>query len=272
MIHYFDRRAGTALAGMRATLKATEKEYAEMNFQLTTLPAGPTLLAGLLGLGCLLWAELVAGHYRLEALDPFPISSSFLWLLYLVLWWVFGTFVYHTYHQLRLIDRIYTQYTRVNLFHTLGLYAFSNLAALTAGSLAVLPIGFMFANPAVERTDPVMLGAMLAVQLIALITFIWPQLGLHRLQVDAKERLLDEANERFEATIADLHQRIDNGQIEGIFDLSSAISGVEQERQAIERIPTWPWEPEVVRLLVTALALPLGLWIIQFVLQRVLGS
>ena len=94
----------------------------------------------------------------------------------------------------------------------------------------------------------------------------------HRLQVAEKERLLDEANQRFEATIAELHQRIDNEKLEGIFELGSAMGALETEKKALERIPTWPWEPEVVRLLITALALPLGLWALQFVLQRLLGS
>ena len=34
---------------------------------------------------------------------------------------------------------------------------------------------------------------------------------------------------------------------------------------------TWPWPPETVRLLITALALPLGLWLIQFLVQRAFG-
>ena len=33
----------------------------------------------------------------------------------------------------------------------------------------------------------------------------------------------------------------------------------------------WPWRPDTVRLLITALALPLGLWLIQYVLQLVIG-
>jgi hypothetical protein len=39
----------------------------------------------------------------------------------------------------------------------------------------------------------------------------------------------------------------------------------------LERIPTWPWRPETLRLLITALVLPLGLWLAQFILQRLLG-
>jgi hypothetical protein len=55
-------------------------------------------------------------------------------------------------------------------------------------------------------------------------------------------------------------------------DLYNAIAGLEIQQNAVNKIPTWPWEPETVRLLITALALPLGLWIAQFVPQRLLGT
>ena len=272
MIHYFDGRAGAALAGMRPALKATEKEYDEILLQLTTLPSGPTLLAGLVAFGCALLLEALGGEpYHLPALDTVRISANLFRFLWLILWWNFGTFVYHTFHQLGLIDRIYTKHTRINLFRMKGLYDFSNLAALTAGSLAVLPIGFMFANPSVDRTDPAMLGTVLVVQFIAVLTFIWPQLGIHRLQIEEKERLRGEANQRLEVTIVDLHQRIDSGNLEGMTDLNMAIASLGTERNVLDNIPTWPWEPEVVRLLITALALPLGLWVIQLLLQSALG-
>jgi hypothetical protein len=55
-------------------------------------------------------------------------------------------------------------------------------------------------------------------------------------------------------------------------DLSKTISSLQIEQHLLEGIPTWPWRPETVRLLITALALPLGLWFIQYLLQRLMGS
>ena len=54
--------------------------------------------------------------------------------------------------------------------------------------------------------------------------------------------------------------------------LNSAIASLELEKQALESIPTWPWSPETVRILVTAVLLPLGLWIVQFILQSILNK
>jgi hypothetical protein len=72
--------------------------------------------------------------------------------------------------------------------------------------------------------------------------------------------------------MAESHKRLDEGHVESIGELNTALSGLEMQRNAIMAIPTWPWQPETVRLLITALALPLGLWIAQYVLQRALGS
>jgi hypothetical protein len=271
LIHYFDQLASRALTNMRPGLKTSDETFTQLDFQLTTLPAVPTLLSGLLGFSCIFLLESVTGEpYQLVALESTPISKILFRILYMILWWVFGTLLYHTIHQLRLIGHIYTQHTRINLFRMKDLYAFSNLIALTAGCIAVLPIGFILANPWVSWNEPAVFVTVLAVQIIALATFIWPHVGIHRLQVAEKDRLLDEANQRFESAIAILHQRVDSGKIEGSMDMNLTISSLQGELKTLGRIPTWPWQPETLRLLISALALPLGVWIIQLVLQRIL--
>jgi hypothetical protein len=270
LFHYLDERSGAALATLRPALKASEEEYQKMHYQLTTLPAGSTLLASLAVLTIVFLTELTGEPYRLEALDTFPISANLLRFFYLIIWWVFAALLYHTVHQLRLINRIYTKHTHINLFRMKPLYAFANLTAFTAGSLTIMPYGFLIVNQ-IERIDPVSLVLVLIIQFVAVVAFIWPQLGIHRLQAAEKERLLDEANQRFEAAIVELHQRMDNRKLEGMTDLNMAIASLKIELNALKRISTWPWEPETIRVLITALALPLGLWGIQFFLQRVLG-
>jgi len=272
LFHYLDERAGAALATLRPALKASEQEYGELHYRLTTLPMGSTLLASLVVLATALLNEVLAGEpYHLEALDPFPISAGLLRLIYYFCWGVFGAFIYHTVHQLRLIDRIYTRHTRISLFRMKPLYAFSNLTAFTAGSLTVIPYGFLAVSPGVVINDPAVLVPVLIIQSVAVVTFIWPQLGIHRLQVAEKDRLLDEVYQRLKATIVELHRRVDDGELEKMDELSGTFANLETELSILKEIPTWPWQPETVRWLVTALVLPLGLWIIQYLLQRVLG-
>ena len=82
---------------------------------------------------------------------------------------------------------------------------------------------------------------------------------------------MDEATRRFEASINELHRKIDADELAGVAELNVAMASLQIEIDVLKKTPTWPWEPEVAQLLITALALPLGLWLIQLILQRTLG-
>ncbi|MEE8357347.1 MAG: hypothetical protein V3R33_08580 [Anaerolineales bacterium] len=43
---------------------------------------------------------------------------------------------------------------------------------------------------------------------------------------------------------------------------------LEKEIDAIKAISTWPWQPETLRWLFTALVLPLLMWLAQYFLGR----
>jgi hypothetical protein len=64
---------------------------------------------------------------------------------------------------------------------------------------------------------------------------------------------------------------VEGRNLEGIDDLKKLIAALEIEEEALNNVSTWPWQPETVRYLMTALLLPLVLWLAQFFLQRVLA-
>jgi len=268
LFYYLDERAGAALAILRPALTANEEKYQNLLFRLTTLPRLSAILASLVMLSIALLAELINEPYYPEALVSFPISANQFRILFLIGWCLFGAFMYHTTHQLRLINHIYTRYTRVNLFRMKPLYAFSYLSALTAGSLTIIIYGFLIVNPNMDTRDPAILIWVFVFLITALVTFVWPQLGMHRLQDAEQEHCLDEAYLRLQATISELHQHLDDGELERMEDLNFAISSLEIEINALKGIRTWPWEPETLQILITALAFPLGLWVIQFIVER----
>ncbi len=271
LFHYLDQRAGAALTALRPALQASDQEYHELHYRLTTLPARSTLLVGLVALGLVFLTGI--GTYQSETMSEFPIANSLLQILYLICWWIFITFMRHTVHQLRLINRIYTQHISINLFRLPPLYAFSNLSALTAASITVVPYGWTVIHYSdLDINDPSFWVWVPGIILLAIITFIWPQMGIHRLQVNEKDRLLNEAKKRLEVIILELHQRVDEAELEKMDNVYKTISSLQMEIKTLEGIPTWPWEPEAVRLLITALALPLGLWVVQYVLQQVLAG
>jgi hypothetical protein len=115
-----------------------------------------------------------------------------------------------------------------------------------------------------------LVGAVLAA--MALATFVTPLLGAHRVLVEEKNRLLGEVGNRLRPILADLHQDVDSGKLRRMDNLSKAFASLEMERNLLEKVPTWPWEPQTVRGLIGALLLPVAVWLIQLVLQRVIGS
>ena len=54
-------------------------------------------------------------------------------------------------------------------------------------------------------------------------------------------------------------------------DTNKAIASQKIELNALNGIPNRPRQPETVSLPITALAMPLGLWLVRVFLQRLLG-
>ena len=90
---------------------------------------------------------------------------------------------------------------------------------------------------------------------VAIVTFVWPLLGIHGRLKQEKQRLLRESSQRLEATIAELHGRVDAGELHSLAELHVTMVSLEIERSMLTRIPTWPWQPETLRGLISALLL-----------------
>lgn len=273
LISYLNSAAQKNLRILQPSLCLDGERTRLLEKNLTTLPAPWTILAGFIGIGCVLLLESTSGAaYILESLENSPISGNIFRITYLVLWWVFGTLIYHTIHQLRVIGIIYGQLTEINLYQPKSLYTFSVMIAITAFGTFLLPVGFLLANPWATWNEPAVFGTVLAVQLLALGIFVWPHYGIHRLQVAEKENLLENANMHLEMIIHELHKAVEENKLKGMGDVSTTISSLKTEIETLEKIPTWPWHPETLRFLITALALPMGIWLIQLLLGRLLGS
>jgi hypothetical protein len=271
LIPWLDNTAATALSDLQPVLKTSEEEYDQLRHQLTTLRARPTLLASLVSVVfVVLLDQLGLVMTDLQAVAGYPVSERLLYVIYLLGWWISGAFFYHTIHQLRLINRIHTDLTRVDLFRIRPLYAFSRLTALTAASLTLTLYIDIAIQPGVLY-DPRVIGMASIIVVLAVVTFVWPLLGVHRLLVEEKERLLAQNSQLLEAQVFELHQRLNSGNLEGMDKLNPAIASLQIEQNTLSRIPTWPWKPETVRLLITALLFPLGVWIAQLVLQAILA-
>ena len=107
LMRYVDDRAAQALTTLRPALTVGDGEYGRLEYELTTLPARPTLLASLAGVVfVILVGEIFGKPESIDALASSPIAQTVVYLVYVGVWGIFGPFAYHTIRQLRMINLI----------------------------------------------------------------------------------------------------------------------------------------------------------------------
>ncbi|MDQ3871979.1 MAG: hypothetical protein M3301_10255 [Chloroflexota bacterium] len=264
LVHYLNGVASSKIATFRPALDVDPQEFRRLHYQLTTLPSGRGALAGLggvsfvalivasdppdAGIGTLSLAVLIGG-FLVEALT---IA-------------LFAVLIYHTIHQLGMVSRIHALASRIDLFEPGPLYAFSHLTARTGIGLVVLTAYSFLIDPSI---NPVAVGLTALVAVVAAAAFVLPLEGMHRRIVVEKERLQLEANRRLKVALAQLHQSVDERDLSIADGLNKTLESLQLERDAIARMPTWPWEPGTLRAFVSALLVPIVLWLIIRALER----
>lgn len=268
LIYHLDRQAVTALKNMRPVLDTTESEFNQLEYALAHMPAPLPLAAGVTVLVMvILMEQLGTVPVRYAALEQLPIFAIIYHVVDKSSAFLFGAFIYHTIRQLRLVNTINSNHIRINLFNLGPLRAFSRLTAATAVGLVVGVYAWMLINPEL-LADPVIFGFGLIITILAVSVFVWPLHALHRSMQAAKERALHEIELQFEAVFSKFNQRFREEDYPALAILNGTISSLEIQHRKIEAIPTWPWSPETVRPTLAAIALPLILTILQFLLGQ----
>ena len=275
-MHYLDEYAEAAIATFRPALTVSEREYEDLRYRLTTLPARPTTILTLLFLVAVAAVIFLSSRETVNLYTALDLYSSPLSYIVegagLFLWGaVAGPFIYHIYHQVQVIDLIYTRHTAINLFHLRPLYAFSKLTARAALILIFLIYPAFIISPNVLQ-DPAVWISAIGISVIALWNFLGPLLGIHRLLAEEKDRIHGEIS----SSIEDLSHRIDRAMASEDFDkmesMKAALEALIIRQDRLENTPTWPWHPQTPRLLATALLLPIALYLIQLLFDRLFGQ
>jgi hypothetical protein len=263
--------AASALIRFRPVLAVDEAGYHSLLYQLTTLPARPTLIAS--GLGAiytfttLLFNILAFGGPESSGISLVPIAL--VWVFNLALYVLVAVLIYHTFHQLRTVNEIYTQHTRINIFELGPLYSLSGVTARTAVGIGI-PTYVWFqinASSNMGATWPdIVQTAVLSITIV--VTFIWPLLGAHNLLAREKQRLQDEVARRIEATITRLHNTIDTDTFENRSAMKDTLDALVAEQGVVDRLRTWPWRTGTVSGLGIAFLVPIPIWIVQRLLER----
>jgi hypothetical protein len=260
--HYLDRYARLALAQFRPLLHGDQAEYERLEYELTTAAARPAALGGLAWVAIAALLVLLTWELARPYFPPWEIAVSIL------TFFVGGSFIQHVVHQMRTVRRIYAQVEHVDLYNTQPLVAFSGLTARAAMGLVLLQYAILAILPGESKLTLIVPSAILT--LVAVILFIWPLLGVHRLLEEEKGEQMAAVEQRLKAAVVTLYRRVDAGELREMEQVEKTITSLKTTRDLIDSRPTWPWQPATVRGLATAILLPIVLWLLQALLQNLL--
>jgi hypothetical protein len=276
--HYLDRVAVKALHRFQPVMKENDPEFDAALYRLTTLPARQTLMASILGglfaLVQLLVTrdpEVIAGFQNIA---PTTISVVVHDINIVVAWFGYGAWFYHAYHQLRIIDWLYTSKAVIDPFYTEPLHALSEITSRSAIAILVAlygwflvitngPLSAPLSNPMYIFTNFLWLG-------LGLLVFILPLWGAHRLLVDAKIEALKSNAVNYKVAVKELHRKVTEKELNEVDMWHDAMEMLDMERRRLDRLATWPWSPGALRNLLVTMIIPILVWIVQYGLQRLL--
>jgi len=271
IMSYLNSIAREALDSFRPLLDLDEQGLRRLQGEFTTMPARSVILNGLVWsitygiLTVLTFGALFAlyGFGRLTAL--------ILVLEGLVTYSVGGAIYYHSLRQLKLVSRTVKMVKQVNLFHLDPVYAFSRLTARTGGSWMIMLSLTLLTFPMQLANAPVL--AILALQvLLALAAFVLPLRFVNYRLVSEKRRLMADFHARVERTLERLHAGLDKDELGAMDKLNDAIAALNMEHEILTKIPTWPWRAGTLTSFLSAMVLPIMLFLIQLAIQNWFGG
>ena len=271
MITHLNAMALGAVRTFRPLLEVDDETMRQLEYQFTTMPFGPVLKSGLF------WSAIYVLIYfaalpNWTRLYPSGLLAAAFWFTAgLITFFTGATIYYHTLRQLQLVSQTVAKVPRFNLFRLAPVYTFSRLTARTAVAWVLLLSFTILVFPFSLNPVPIIIFSVIQIAL-ALAAFILPLWSVHQRLLVEKRQLLADLNLQVEAAIRRLHRDLERDDASAIGGSNDAFEALAAEREIIGRIPTWPWRAGTLTGVISALALPVILFLIQFALERWLGS
>jgi hypothetical protein len=268
---YLDSTSLDALSSFEPLLDITDNELQQLKDEFTTMPTRNVIISSLIWVA--VYILLTYLNWQSFYLDnglstPFIVTSI---IAGLFPFFIGSTIYYHSIRQLRLVNRTVKMVKQFNLFHLEPVYTFSRVTARTGIAWVLLLSFTLLLFPIQLSTLPTLV--MFAIQIVlAIAAFMLPLWVVHQRLIEEKRRLVSELNQRVEETIAKLHLNLDKNQLNEVPQLNDALAALNAEREILNKIPTWPWPTGVLTGFLSAIVLPVVLFLLQFFLGNLLGN
>lgn len=268
LVYYLNRVARRALAAFRPALGVGEAEYERLEYMLVNLPRRGTWAT--LALSLVFTAAYINfTPYLVSLFRRSPWVALVEFVVYAFVFGMIAVFLYHIIWQLRMVSRIHSSATNINLFRRTPLYAFSNLTAQTGISLLLMNYFGVLTDPATFE-NLALTALTIAASLVGVVCFILPLRGIHDRIVAEKNRLRAQCSARLETTIEQLYDRADSQDLVEVDRLNQLMVSLVTTSEIIEKIPTWPWEPGTLMTFISVFLLPFIVGLIVEIVSRLL--
>ena len=268
---YVDSVAVGALSSFRPLLDIDEEQYSRLKYEFTNMPSRGVFLSGLFwGINYLL-ITYFGYQTAYVGLGWGKVFSAMTFAVGLFTYLTGSVIYYHSIRHLSLINRTVRMAKKFNLFRLDPVHAFSRVTSL-------IGISWMLMLTLTLLTLPIRLAtglgvAIMAVQiLLAIAAFVLPLWFVHRRLVSEKRNLIAELNLRFQSAMDKLHHALDKNEKDDVDHFSNALMGMGAEREVLTAIPTWPWRAGTLTGFLSAIVLPIIIFLIQFAVEKWLGG
>jgi hypothetical protein len=270
VMHYLRAEAESTLAAFRAAIEWDDEAFQQVKFRFIRIPGRVVLLIN--GAIALLLVLLAIQNPFLIVPERLPLFIMAALLAYSTIGFSFvPIFIFQTLRQLRIVSELYAKVEHVNVFNLGPLYVLSGLTAKTAAAWIVLAnltfVMNVLLNVGMEVMDlSVTIPLLLAQVLLAILAFLVPLWGVHKRIEQDKDRVLEKNSHRLESAYRELERRMAEGDMTDMDAFQKGAMALIAFRKEIESISTWPWQPATFRGFLSAVLLPIFLFVVQQVL------
>ncbi|NIM96032.1 MAG: hypothetical protein GTO18_20215 [Anaerolineales bacterium] len=271
ILTYLDALSLRALSEFGPLLDVSNETKRRLEHEFTTMPARGVLINGLFWLVVFLLSWYLA--FRPAAIGVYGfgfLAEMAFFAAGFVSFFAGSVIYYHSFRQLRLVSRTVGMVDQFDLFWLDPVYAFSVLTSRTGVGWVLLFTGSLLTVP-LEIGKVPELALLISQIALAMGALFLPLRIVNRRLVSEKRGQMAELDQRVKATLARLHQYVDENSLQEVSMLNEALKGLTAEREILERIPTWPWRRGLFAGFISIIVLPVVLYLIQFALGRWLG-
>jgi hypothetical protein len=268
---FLERGTAASFAAFRPILTLPADEIERLRRTLMAIPARPAWIITALSAVATVVSVLAEPDRYIEGLPPVLIVGLFISqtvytsILFQLLYWLV--------RQTTAVRRSLAHSVAIDVFRPGPLNAFATLTARPGIAISLLVAAGVPITSASITAETFLVSSapyLVLPPVIAILAFVLPLTGAHARLVEQKARLRDEAERRVEATLGELNRDVDGRDMTRADGLNKALGSLVIQRDILAKLPTWPWSTATLRTFVSALLLPIVLFLIQQALSRVI--